>query len=256
MLIEDISVVIIAKNAEKTLQSCLDSLKDFKEVVLYENNSIDNTIKVAQKYSNVKIVQGNFLGFGKTKNEAAKHSLNSWILSLDSDEVLSKEFIDNLKNIQLDDNRVYEIHRKNFYKDKEIKHCWGDEYIIRLYNKDVTSFTNSDVHEKIIKKNLSITKLKGSVKHYPYLTIEEFINKANHYSTLFAKNNVGKKSSSPLKAFFNGVYSFIKTYFFKQGFRDGYVGLIIAYSHMVTNFYKYIKLYELNLEQKYKRDKK
>ncbi|WP_434658611.1 hypothetical protein [Sulfurimonas sp. NW9] len=95
--------------------------------------------------------------------------------------------------------------------------------------------------------------LDGNVLHYSYQSIEQFINKANTYSTLFAKNNAGKKSSSPAKAFFNGAYSFIKTYFFKQGFRDGYVGLVIACSHMVTNFYKYIKLYELNKEQKNKK---
>jgi hypothetical protein len=44
----------------------------------------------------------------------------------------------------------------------------------------------------------------------------------------------------------NGGFSFFKTYFIKRGFLDGYAGLVIAFSHMATNFYKYIKLYELN----------
>ena len=52
------------------------------------------------------------------------------------------------------------------------------------------------------------------------------------------------------------MYSFFRTYILKQGFRDGYVGLIVAYSHMVTNFYKYIKLYELNKELKHKKENK
>jgi hypothetical protein len=106
------------------------------------------------------------------------------------------------------------------------------------------------VHEDIITDRLKTELLQGNMLHYSYQSIEQFVNKANTYSTLFAKNNVGKKSSSPSKAFFNGAYSFIKTYIFKQGFRDGYIGLVIAYSHMVTNFYKYIKLYELNRELK------
>ena len=86
------------------------------------------------------------------------------------------------------------------------------------------------------------------MEHYSYQSIEQFVAKANTYSTLFAKNNAGKKSSSPTKAFFNGAYSFVKTYFFKRGFLDGYVGLVISFSHMATNFYKYVKLYELNKE--------
>ncbi|MFY4845291.1 glycosyltransferase family 2 protein, partial [Aliarcobacter butzleri] len=146
---------------------------------------------------------------------------------------------------------VYKLNFKAFYKDIQIKHCgWNNQKIKRLYNKSVTSYNSNDVHEDIITDNLKIEILRGNVEHYSYQTISEFVIKADRYSSLFAQNNVGKKSSSPAKAFFNGLYSFIKTYFFKQGFRDGYVGLIIAFSHMVTNFYKYIKLYELNNENK------
>ena len=58
-----------------------------------------------------------------------------------------------------------------------------------------------------------------------------------------------KKIFKSSKSFFNGYFIF-RTYILKQGFRDGYVGLVIAFSHMVTNFYKYIKLYELNKKLK------
>jgi hypothetical protein len=72
------------------------------------------------------------------------------------------------------------------------------------------------------------------------------VKKLDIYSSEFARDNVGKKQSSPIKAVLNGGFSFFKTYFMKRGFLDGYAGLVIAFSHMATNFYKYIKLYELN----------
>jgi hypothetical protein len=92
--------------------------------------------------------------------------------------------------------------------------------------------------------------LHGILRHYPYTSITDFIIKLERYSTIYAQDNAGKKSSSPTKAFFNGVFSFLKTYILKRGFLDGYAGLIIAFSHMATNFYKYMKLYELNCELK------
>jgi hypothetical protein len=55
--------------------------------------------------------------------------------------------------------------------------------------------------------------------------------------------------ASPSKAFFSGIYAFFKTYILKRGFLDGYVGLLIAFSHMATNFYKYMKLYEFNRDE-------
>jgi glycosyltransferase involved in cell wall biosynthesis len=248
LLIKNISVVLIASNAEKTLSLCLDSLKEFQEVIVYENNSTDNTQKIAQSYSNVKLYSGEFLGFGPTKNLAISYATNEWILSLDTDEVLSKKFVQSLTQLQLNENNIYTILRTNFYKRTQIKHCWGNDIIIRLFNKNKTKFTDKKVHEKIIEENLNTLQLEGVVKHYPYATISDFIIKLDRYSTIYAQDNAGKKSSSPLKAFANGSFSFFKTYFLKRGFLDGYAGLIIAFSHMATNFYKYIKLYELNKE--------
>jgi len=246
--ISHISCVIIAKNAQQTLKDVLDALTAFDDVVFFSNGSTDNTDAIAASYKNVNLIQGEFSGFGPTKNRAASYAKNSWILSLDADEVLSKDFINNLAKKRLQEKSVYSIIRTNFYKDRQIKHCWADDEIVRIYNREKTAFSDKQVHEYILSDGFQKELISGIVRHYPYSTIEQFIEKANTYSTLFAKNNAGKKSSSPTKAFFNGVYSFIKTYIFKQGFRDGYVGLIIAYSHMVTNFYKYIKLYERNKE--------
>ena len=247
----NISAVVLAKNNQKTIEKTLNALVEFDDVVVYDNGSTDDTIEIVKKFSNVNLIEGEFKGFGWTKNQAASFAKNDWILVVDSDEVIDKELLKELKEKILDNNCVYKLNFKAFYKDIQIKHCgWNNQKIKRLYNKSVTSYNSNDVHEDIITDNLKIEILRGNVEHYSYQAISEFVIKADRYSSLFAQNNVGKKSSSPAKAFFNGLYSFIKTYFFKQGFRDGYVGLIIAFSHMVTNFYKYIKLYELNNENK------
>ena len=244
---------MIAKDAENTISVSLDSLVTFSEVILYLNDTTDKTKQIATKYKNVKIIEGDFIGFGNTKNIAASYSTNSWILSLDSDEVLSQDFIDNILKLSLDDDSVYTILRTNYYKQRQIKHCWGNDIITRLYNKNITSFSKKRVHEYIIDNNMNKKSLQGIVKHYPYQTISDFIIKLDRYSTIFAQENVGKKSSSPVKAILNAKFSFFKTYFLKKGFLDGSAGLIIAFSHMATNFYKYIKLYELNKELELKK---
>ncbi|QSZ41325.1 glycosyltransferase [Sulfurimonas aquatica] len=246
--ITNISCVIIVKNGESTLKEVLSSLNDFEDIVLYSNNSTDKTDEIAREFSNVNLIQGDFLGFGETKNIAATYAKNDWVLSLDADEIVSHEFAATLQNISLDEKKVYSMLRVNYYKQTQIKYCWGNDIIVRLYNKNMTSFTAKKVHEKIITENFGIEKLTGIVKHYPYATVTDFIVKLDRYSTIYAEDNVGKKSSSPLKAILNAQFSFFKTYFIKRGFLDGYAGLIIAFSHMATNFYKYIKLYERNLQ--------
>lgn len=252
-MIENISVVVLAKNNQDTIKKTLESLQNFSDVVVYDNGSTDNTLKIVSQFSNVNLIQGEFKGFGWTKNHAVSFTKNEWVLIIDSDEVVDNELFEFLQTTKLDSNTVYKLNFKAFYKDIQVKYCgWNNQKIKRLYNKKTTSYNMNDVHEDIVTKDLKIEELPGNVEHYSYHTISQFIIKADHYSTLFAKNNAGKKSSSPSKAFFNASYSFIKTYIFKRGFLDGYIGLIISFSHMVTNFYKYIKLYEMNQELKTK----
>ncbi len=248
-MITNISAVVLAKNNKNTIEKTLKSLQDFDDVVVYDNGSTDSTMTIARGFKNVNLVEGEFKGFGWSKNKAVSFTKYDWVIIIDSDEVIDAKLLEILKTKQLDKNKVYQLNFKAFYKDIQVKYCgWNNQKIKRLYNKTVTSYNMNDVHEDIISDGFDMEILGGNVEHYSYHSISQFIIKADHYSTLFAKNNVGKKNSSPTKAIFNGIYSFVKTYFFKRGFLDGYVGLVISFSHMVTNFYKYIKLYELNKE--------
>ena len=106
------------------------------------------------------------------------------------------------------------------------------------------------MHEDIIVKNLELEELSGNVKHYSYISMSDFIIKIDRYSTLFAKEKVGRKKSSPTKAILSSMFAFLKTYILRKGFLDGYVGLIISYSRASVVFYKYMKLYEMNKELK------
>lgn len=247
-----ISVVMIVKNGANTIKKSLESLKRFDNVVVYDNGSIDKTADIASKFENVTLIHGEFLGFGETKNMAVSYAKHEWILILDSDEVVDDALFETLQNKKLDNKTVYLLNFKAFYKDIQIKHSgWNNQKIGRLYNRAETKFNSNHVHENIITQGMNIVELEGgNILHYSYHSISDFIIKLDRYSTLFAQNNAGKKSSSPSKAFFNGLFSFFKTYILKRGFLDGYAGLVIAFSHMATNFYKYIKLYELNQEKK------
>ena len=247
----NISAIVLVKNNENTLSNTLESLKKFDDVVVYDNGSTDRSKEIALSYPNVNLIEGEFNGFGWTKNKAASFAKYDWVIIVDSDEVVDKILLQTLKTKVLNEKTVYLLNFKAFYKDIQVKHCgWNNQKIKRVYNRSITGYNDNDVHEDIITDEFSVELLDGNMEHYSYHSISEFMIKADRYSTLFAKSNVGKRSSSPIKAFLNGGYSFLRTYIFKRGFLDGYVGLIISYSHMVTNFYKYIKLYEMNKELK------
>lgn len=245
----NISVVIIVKNGATTLVQCLDSLRQFEDIVVYNNGSTDTTVSIASNYQNVNVINGDFIGFGPTKNIAATFAKNDWILSIDADEVMNEFIVQEILSLSLDPNVTYSLLRKNFYKKTEIRHCWGNDEIVRLYNRIVTHYSSDNVHEYVLTDGLIIQKLHAYFSHFTYQSISDFIMKVDLYSTLFAVDNAGKKKSSILKAVLDAKYAFFKTYILKMGFLDGYPGLIIAFSHMATSFYKYMKLYEMNIDK-------
>ena len=250
----NVSCVMIVKNGARTIRKTLESLREFEDVVVYDNGSTDGTLEIARDYPNVHLIEGNFDGFGTTKNRAASFAKHDWVLIIDSDEVVDEGLLKALQTKALNSHTIYIVNFLAYYKEIQINYSgWNNQKIRRLYNKSVTHFNDNAVHENIIDIGMKKETIEGNIKHYSYMSISDFIIKLDRYSTLFANDNVGKKSSSPVKAFFNGLYSFFRTYILKRGFLDGYAGLIIAFSHFATNFYKYIKLYEMNLEQKSKR---
>ena len=243
-----VSAVMIVKNGARTIASSLKSLEVFDEVVVFDNGSIDGTQDLVATFPNVRLYEGEFEGFGVTKNKAVSLASHNWILVIDADECIEPELAAAIHQQKLDPKIIYLLNFKAFYKDYQVKYCgWNNQKIRRVYNRTETQFTNNKVHENLIDNRLRISELKGgSVRHYSYHSISDLITKVERYSSLYAAGNGEMHSNreslqaGPSKAFFSGIYAFFKTYILKRGFLDGYVGLLIAFSHMATNFYKYM----------------
>jgi glycosyltransferase involved in cell wall biosynthesis len=246
-----ISVTILVKNGEPHLKKVLDSLSIFEEVIVFDTGSTDKTEDIAKSFSNVKFFEGPFEGFGPTHNHISSLCSSDWILSIDADEVISEEFKKNVPFCSLDPKKVYAFPYYNFYKNTHIKWCgWHPEKRLRLYNRKYTSFSDSLVHEKLLHKDMKVITLPYPVYHYTYSSLSEFLLKMERYSTLFAEQNVGKRYSSPLVALKHCFWTFFKSYFLRWGFLGGYEGLLVSSYMAHTAFYKYLKLYEMNLALK------
>lgn len=242
-----ISVTILTKNSQKHLKEILDSLHSFDEVVVCDTGSTDCTLEIARAYSNVLLYEKPFAGFGPTHNFASERAKNDWILSIDSDEVPSPELIEEIMEESLDPRCVYSIPRRNFFNGKWIRWCgWHPESVVRLYHRGSTCFSDEQVHEAVITQGLRVKSFKGALKHYSYDSIDQFLEKMQLYSELFAKQNVGKKRSGLGKAIAHGFYGFFKSFFLKRGFMGGFEGAVISFYNGHTAYYKYLKLREYN----------
>ena len=93
-----LSVIIIEKNAEKTIARCLQSVVNLaKEIIVVTNDCTDNTSEIAITYG-ATVIDHKWEGFCNQKNFAIGLAKYEWILSIDSDEEVSKELASSIKS--------------------------------------------------------------------------------------------------------------------------------------------------------------
>lgn len=94
----DVSAIIPAYNAERTISNCLGSLSNqtFRgkyEIIVVDDGSKDRTRQIAQKFPKVKVLEQNHAGPAKARNLGAKKAKGKILIFTDSDCILDKNFI-------------------------------------------------------------------------------------------------------------------------------------------------------------------
>lgn len=82
-----VSAVLIVKDEEDVLASCLEALTWADEIVVYDTGSTDATRDIARLYTD-KVIEGYWDDdFGAARNRAKDHATMEWHLTVDADEV-------------------------------------------------------------------------------------------------------------------------------------------------------------------------
>lgn len=237
-----ISVVIIAKNETQNIGDCIMSAKLVSnDIIVADSGSEDGTQTLVLKYG-ARLHETTWKGYGQTRNEAVALTINQWILALDADERISPELATAIKGCVLDDNKIlFGFKRKSFLARKKIRFGeWGRDRVYRLYNKDQANWDAQLVHENITGNGIAKKLIPGELLHYTMKDMEEYQAKTILYANLSAKKYAdhGKKATW-IKRYISPVFSFIQNYIFRLGFLDGKEGWIIAYTSAKYVFLKY-----------------
>jgi len=246
-----ITAAIITKNEDANIERCLKSLGWVNEILIVDSGSIDNTLKICESY-NCRIIKSDWLGFGKTKKFAVDSANNDWILSIDADEEISPALMDSIKNIDLSNiDLAFKIKRISYYLGGRVLYSgWQNDYPIRFFNRKTANFNNKPVHEKVEINSDKVIEIKSPIFHYPYKNISEHIEKINSYTTL-SSNMLFKEGKKVflIYPFLACFLKFIKVYFFRFGFLDGYRGIILCSLSAFYVYLKYIKLWSLDKDE-------
>ena len=251
-----ISVIILAKNEAGRIKDCIESVSDWvDEIVIVDDSSTDDTKDIASKMG-AKVVTRPMEIEGAHRNRAYSEAKNEWVLSLDADERVTEELkaeIAALLKTNPDPN-AFTIPRRNFIGDYWIK--WGGLYPspqIKLFRKSKFKWEEVEVHPRAFLEG-GCGHLKSDLIHYTYRNWEDFLKKLNKQTTFEARKWYKLSFDNPKKArykmniphaIWRVMDRFVRTFIFKKGYRDGFIGFMVAYFaslYQIMSFAKYREL--------------
>ena len=102
-----ISLAMIVRDSQATLDKCLQSAKDLvDEIIIVDTGSVDNTINIAKKYTD-KIFHFKWIDdFSAARNYSFEQCTCDWILWLDADDELTSEDVRQIKAIDFSNKDI------------------------------------------------------------------------------------------------------------------------------------------------------
>ena len=241
-----ISAVIITYNEADNIAKCLDAAQQVAdEIIIVDSFSKDKTKVICASY-NVHFFERKFDGYGEQKNWGNAQAKGDYILSLDADEVLSKELIQSiLAQKKQPTHKAFGFNRLTNFSGTWIRFAgWYPDKKVRLWQKDAATWIGKAVHEILeVKNDVKIGQLKGDLLHYSFDSVFDYLNRQNKYAKLSVIEQL-KRGKTPqfLPSLLKGIYKFFLLYCFKLGFVHGYHGFVICINgagKYLINYAKY-----------------
>ncbi len=249
-----LSVAIITLNEEDNLPRCLESVKQLaSEIVVLDSGSVDATTAVAEDYG-ARVLVCDWPGYTVQKNRAMEACTQPWVLSLDADEALSEELVNELCRLFADHEPPldgYWVNRRTFYMGSWIWHAWYPEWRLRLVRRSASPrWKGGSIHESL-NVDGKTGRLQGDLLHYSYRDLVDHFTRTIQYARVGADDLIRQRRPFRwYKLILSPWMRLLRSLVLKQAWRDGWRGVIIAGSSMFAAFLKYAFVLEAELAAK------
>jgi glycosyltransferase involved in cell wall biosynthesis len=241
-----VSAVLITRNAAAVLEPCLESLAFADEIVVVDSASSDATADIAARHG-ARVVQKEWLGFGRQKQFAVEQARHDWVLCLDADERVSPQLGASIAQaLAAPVSPVYRMARRNRFLGRWLAHGEGyPDWSPRLFNRMNARWSDDLVHEKVLYAVTPGT-LDGDLMHDSSDDLSAYLDRQNRYTTLAARQAYEQgRGAGVLHLALSPVVRFFKFYVLRLGFLDGLPGLLHISIGCMNSYLKYAKLIEL-----------
>ena len=244
-----ISVCLIAANEAHRIRAALESVAGWtSEIVVVLNEDVnDGTDKIAESFG-ARVFREPWKGFIGQKNSAVEKCGQPWALNLDADEVVTAELRDEILGcIAGGDSScvAYSFPRCTFYLGRWIRHGdWYPDRCIRLWQRGRARWAGVDPHARLEVEG-RVGRLRNNLQHFSNDSVNAHVQKIIPFTDEFVRQHSKRPAGLPVSGLIiRPVWRFVRAYFIRLGFLDGWQGLFIAWLNAFSTASKYAKLRE------------
>lgn len=249
-----ISACIITLNEADRIDACIESLGFCDEILVIDSGSTDGTRDHAVARG-ARFIAHPFEGYRAQKDFAVRSAQHDWVLCLDADERVTDTLRASIQAAQQNGfagASGFRFARATEYFGKFLRH--GNAYpdrVLRLFDRHRGGWRGDrEIHEHVSVDGRVVT-LAGDLEHRAYRSLADQLNRLQRYAALMADDMYRRGRRANIgNLVVNPFWRFVRGYFLRLGFLDGWRGLIYAWIEANYVRQKFILLWLLSHDDK------
>jgi glycosyltransferase involved in cell wall biosynthesis len=225
-----LSALVVARNEEKQLAECLESLRFADEIVVVLDRTTDRSAEIARRFG-ARVVEGAWPLEGERRSAAVAQCRGQWVVEVDADERATPALAAEIRQaIAAAGDAYYLIPIANHVGGKLIRYGWGayNGAAMRaaLYRPGGKRWGKGRVHPPV-----SYTGEKRRLE-----------NRLNSYSDAAALDAIDRNQIPRLVPSLRRIFSRgWKSYVARRGYREGAYGIALALFSALYPIMTYVK---------------
>jgi len=248
---QTLAVVLMTKNEEARLADCLDRVAGWAdEIVIIDDCSTDRTVEVARRYTDKIFRIPSEDDHYAQWNRGIDRASSEWVLHIDADEWVTPQ-LQRAIDAALGDPKghsAFDLMRRNVFLGRRMRYGgWYHRHRI-LFRRTRARCVGKGIHVQLRVEG-AVGFIDAEIEHYPFASIAQFVGRQNHYTSVEAAVLLERRGPAPGRAvWFQAALRPAKLWWKfcvkKQGYRDGWVGVVFSCLFAFAHFLLWIKYWE------------
>ncbi|GAB4487451.1 MAG: glycosyltransferase family 2 protein [Thermodesulfovibrionales bacterium] len=247
-----ISAAILARNEERNIEHCLQTLRWCDEIVVVDMESEDRTVEIAKKYTDNIYHHEKIPAFDIAKKLCVEKTTGDWVLLIDADEMVPPPLALLLRDTaEKDEADIALVPFRHYLLGECVRHAgWGYTPMPRFFRKGAIAFTETiHAYQHVVegaRQVLLPCRDENCIVHFNYRDSFHFVEKLNRYTGVEAQHLFEKQARFSYGALLKaGAREFWARYYTLKGYKEGERGFSLSLMMFFYRVLSHIKLWEM-----------